>query len=427
MMRIRTGLDRLGSGHRGLVIAAGMALAGTLLFWLIFTPAYLAAVQPGPTQFAGLCGDYRVQVSDLLTGEGLINFRYPPIMALLLAAVYAVGHGLGVPVGLLLGAAILGGTALVTGLLLGLARRLWGPGIGLLVAAGWTLYLPAQYLTTFPASATPFMGFCYGALLILIGLLDGRATSRARWWAALGIGGLLGLAMLTRPIGIGLSAVAALAVLVGARDYAGSVRLGMALLIGVTGAVVVLPWELHMFSQTGHLIPLSTGGLPTLLDGLTDAVDPSEGRAIVLPPDVRVLQEDIYARQYAALDSTGAVIDYLVAQINTRPQAVIKLVAIKAARSWYATDSTRYDTALLLFQIPAVLILLAGLIRVLRWAGRGSVIRRVAWLVVVLVLYFWAMTIAVLSIVRYMIPAIGLLFLLLPGLLPVWWWPVRSR
>ena len=99
------------------------------------------------------------------------------------------------PVGLLLGLVILGGTALVTGLLFGLARRLWGPGIGLLVAAGWTLYLPAQYLTTFPASATPFMGFCYGALLILIGLLDGRATGRARWWAALGIGGLLGLAI----------------------------------------------------------------------------------------------------------------------------------------------------------------------------------------------------------------------------------------
>jgi hypothetical protein len=47
----------------------------------------------------------------------------------------------------------------------------------------------------------------------------------------------------------------------------------------------------------------------------------------------------------------------------------------------------------------------------------GGASRALALGVGALVVYFWAMTVVVLSIVRYMVPAMALLFLLLPGLM----------
>jgi hypothetical protein len=55
-----------------------------------------------------------------------------------------------------------------------------------------------------------------------------------------------------------------------------------------------------------------------------------------------------------------------------------------------------------------LVVSLAGVL--LLWQGAGSGRR---WLVVsgLLVLYYWGMTVVVLSIVRYMLPAVGLLFI----------------
>jgi hypothetical protein len=113
------------------------------------------------------------------------------------------------------------------------------------------------------------------------------------------------------------------------------------------------------------------------------------------------------------LDSVGAVVSLLTEQVYTHPLAVAKLLMIKLARSWYATTSERFETANMLVQIPYLISIL--------WSSRvawklGNVRKHLvisAWL---MILYFWAMTITTFTIVRYMVPAMGLLFLLLPAL-----------
>ena len=46
---------------------------------------------------------------------------------------------------------------------------------------------------------------------------------------------------------------------------------------------------------------------------------------------------------------------------------------------------------------------------------RGGITKQLAMSIWFLVLYFWATTILALSILRYMVPVIGLLFILIPG------------
>jgi hypothetical protein len=123
--------------------------------------------------------------------------------------------------------------------------------------------------------------------------------------------------------------------------------------------------------------------------------------------------------QYDSLTSVGITAGVMWDELVRSPSAVATLVAIKAARSWYATDSHRREVAVAAVQAVYLVLVVAG--AGLAWR-RGPAARRLTWLVAGLALYFWVMTISVLSIARYMVPAMGLLFLLTAPLLDV-----RSR
>jgi hypothetical protein len=95
-----------------------------------------------------------------------------------------------------------------------------------------------------------------------------------------------------------------------------------------------------------------------------------------------------------------------------RPVAVVKLFLLKAARSWYGTDSRRLETPLMLLQL-AYLALILWVTRV-SWQLGGTA-RKLTVSIWLIAFYFWGMTIVALSISRYMLPAMGLLFTLLPA------------
>ena len=89
-------------------------------------------------------------------------------------------------------------------------------------------------------------------------------------------------------------------------------------------------------------------------------------------------------------------------------------MGLKLARAWYGTDSQRLDRYILLFQV-----LYLGLLARAAWmASRAGGERRrlfviCAWVMV----YFWAMSVMALPLVRYLLPAIGMGFLMVPVLL----------
>ena len=91
-----------------------------------------------------------------------------------------------------------------------------------------------------------------------------------------------------------------------------------------------------------------------------------------LPPDVNDLALDINAR-HGDLWSIRDIVFVLVEEFQERPLAVLKLFAIKSARSWYATDTHRHEARNLRYQIPFLLLIAAGAFACCR---RGGAARR---------------------------------------------------
>jgi hypothetical protein len=117
---------------------------------------------------------------------------------------------------------------------------------------------------------------------------------------------------------------------------------------------------------------------------------------------------------YREMESFGGVVSVLIEELQTRPIAVAKLFAIKALRSWYGTDSQRFETVIMAIQIAYLALIL--------WSTRaawkqGGVAKQLAISVWLMVLYFWGIVALSLPLVRYMVPVIGLLFVPLPALL----------
>ena len=334
--------------------------------------------------------------------------QYPPGYPVLLAASFACGRVLGVSesaAALALGVVASGVVAV---LLLQLARRAWGPRAAVLAPLAWTTYPLALWLSKQPGSELPFV------VLLLAGLaLAWRAFDARGFALAAGAGIVLGGAMLVRPIAIAVPVVvAASAMLVGGVSRVRTGALGAVLVCGA--AIAVLPWELWVWSRTGQVVLLSTGGLPSMRDGLLFGAGSKAYRdAVDLPPRAAAVLEDLRPRVTAAR-SVGEVGRAVAAAWRTRPLGTAELLGAKAARSWYATDSARNERLLLRLQL--VYLALAAVGGAVAWRTGGAA-RAVALGVGALVLYFWAMTVLVLSIVRYMIPAMALLFLLMPGLM----------
>jgi hypothetical protein len=102
-----------------------------------------------------------------------------------------------------------------------------------------------------------------------------------------------------------------------------------------------------------------------------------------------------------------------VGETKKRPIVMSKLFTIKTLRSWYATDSQRKENISLMIQFFYVVII--GLCICIAWKQKLEIQQYIVVGAAILI-YFWYMTIMVLSILRYMLPAMGLFFVLLPAI-----------
>lgn len=357
---------------------------------------------------------YAPVARNILAGQGIRNdadqlaTRYPPGFSLILAAVFGIADGLNLPEADVVNGFILICTGLTAGAIYGMARLIWQPWQALLAAFVWMTYPFGLWLTKQPNSEVPFMVVFYFSLWAL--LYTVRIRPNVRPWYLL-IGMLVGVAMLIRPAGIALGVIYALAVWRGSQPTRLTAKVNAALIL-IGNLVVILPWLWLVYVETGNVIPLSTGGRNSIVDGLTFAVYERSWRGdIALPADVIALQRDILTSS-GNLTSTGDVGSLVADKAREQPFTVLKLFAIKAARSWYGTDSTRYELWILLLQVPYIVLALPGMRRAYR---QGGWLRSMALFFAVLVVYFWITSILVLSILRYMLPAMGLLMVFLGG------------
>ncbi len=161
-------------------------------------------------------------------------------------------------------------------------QEVWPGRRALLAPALVATYPLLLWLCKQPSSDLPFLAL-FSAACSRSGV---ALEAESRYGLALTAGMLTGLSMLVRPIAIGAGFLFASFAWSWGRGsrWHGALIAGILLLGNV---LVVLPWEVWAFTQTGRVIPLSTGGVATVRDGLVFAGTRKDWRERKAVPDRR--------------------------------------------------------------------------------------------------------------------------------------------
>lgn len=415
-------LNPKGSAGLGVFpILVFLAACGCVLIFRAVLPS--AASRMENSDFTGY---YEPVARQILAGRGprVANgnpaIAYPPGYSTVVALAFGAASTLGVSEDAALTAVSVVSFGLTAVLLFVLAAEMWPMPRALIAPAGFMTYPMALWLTKQPNSEIPFLPLFVASILFY---WKSRTSDRNAPVFGFLAGIFAGAAMLIRPIAIGLGVLlAVLVVLERAREGRGR-RLGVAALILAGNLVAVLPWEIFVFRNTGSVIALAKHTRGPLFDGFTFGLNydtrGSTHKAnktyrsrIDLPPAVLRLQENLYEKREQAR-SAQDIIDIMWREAKAHPGAMAELCLLKLGRSWYGTDSLRYEKFTLLVQL--VYLVLLGW-AVLMACRAGAEQRQFVVVLLCLTFYFWCLTFIALSIVRYMIPAIILYFALLPGI-----------
>ena len=281
--------------------------------------------------------------------------------------------------------ALLGAASCVIAYLL--ARRLAGPGAGLLAAAGVAVYPSFIHSNGALLSEPPAIFTLPAAVLAFL-----WARERESPWAWLLPGALFGLTALIRPeyllVGIGFG----IAALVGiGRDRDWRPGLAAAAVLAVGFLVPIVPWTIHNLVSLDRFVPISTGGGKALYVGTNLSADGDyqrvkaqlveryQGRELepgspqldaINPTPLfdKVAAEHPELNRDAALGKIGK--DQLGDDLSDHPAAYVAMLVRKTGRMWdQGVGPTMNSTLGRLAQRLLVLAGLAGLLT-LGWRRR---------------------------------------------------------
>jgi 4-amino-4-deoxy-L-arabinose transferase-like glycosyltransferase len=398
------------------LFALGLAVMGLVL---AYAPNSL---RPTPS-YNDYLSFYKPVAANLVAGKGFIGLNGlpalhdPPGYPLILAFVFWLADGLHLGREGMVNVATVVTLALACVLVYRVARAMFGQKVGVVAALLWLTYPIEMLMAPYRFSEVPFTPILYLTALVFI---DGAVRGLPSWRRMAMVGVLIGADALIRPQAILLVVPYGLALWAHAhhlrrsekdtRDAATAHRrratVGLCAVMVVAYLGTVAPWEIWVKARTGQTIALSDGGPSAILNGLTVGLHPIDERGHVsLPSGVVALEKRVQAHQ-ATLTTVGKIAHFMGGQLLAHPLPVVALIVFKAASSFYGTNSLTHEPLIALIQLPYLGFMIAGL--VLAWRS-GGVRRRVAVLAIAVVGYMWIMTIAVLSIVRYMGPALGLL------------------
>jgi hypothetical protein len=393
------------------VLVVLAAVVVNLFFWMVL-PSPLASNES--TDFASF---YDPVARNLLNGKGLrlndgsFAAKYPPGYPMVLAVVYGLGRSVHLGPDRAIAAFILCCNALTTLLLFRLSRSLWGTFSGLITATLWIGCPIVLWLNKQPNSEIPWLPLVLGSLALF---WRSHRLGDRRWPLYLVVGILIGLATLIRPIAIGMG-VLLVAFLVIARSQKGmrrTITYSGALLFG--NILAVAPWLIYASNVTRELMPISTNGPSSIVDGLTFAV---AGQVNEMINDPLVSRRVIDVQRYflenrQRMKTLGNIAQVVEEGTGRWPIASFELWVVKLARSWYGTNTGRGETPIKVIMMLYLFLGFYACSKCWRYAGQPRQFLTLAFL---LTAYFWIMTTSVLSIIRYMIVPLSLIFIVSPA------------
>jgi hypothetical protein len=159
-------------------------------------------------------------------------------------------------------------------------------------------------------------------------------------------------------------------------------------------------------------LPLSSLGPASIRLGFTFPVKLDGFRQPVrVPEDVFNLSQQILDDSRKATTTSEHFI-ILISNFRKAPIPFVRLILIKLCRVWYGSDTNNYDRYS--FMVQALYLLLLGLSAYIsaKNISNGCLLFQIT---IPSLIYFWLMTILGMPLLRYMVPAISLLFLFVPA------------
>lgn len=286
-----------------------------------------------------------------------------------------------------------------------LGMRFFRWRVAFLASALWSTYPFHLWLTKQPEATSLF-----SVLLLSSALLFFAWSSNTRNGVRNGmlLGLILGISALIKPFSIGLPFVfVALAGGSWIRAERRS-RIVFSACLMITYAATIAPWEIWASHVKGRWIPLCTNGPNALIDGIAFGTERGLPQ-IALPQGARALVADA-AAHYPQLKSTGSIAHFMLHKVRETPIAVLELVSVKAARSWFANETHMLERWIAVIQLFYLPFLLWGIRSV--WKYGDAAQKNFALLAAALTAYFWIMTtVTAEAILRYMVPVTCLLMM----------------
>ena len=380
-----------------LSLSAVVALVAHLLFLLLLPQPWRRNQSSDYIQY------YQPVAQSLIAGNGFYlhskpALTYPPGIPMLYAGAFWAARKVDLSEANAL--RIVGGFLLTVSAVLVclLAMRFFRWRVALLASGLWSTYPFHLWLTKQPDATSLFSVLLLTSALLFFAW-SSKTQNGIRYGVLLGL--ILGVTALVKPFSIGLPL--AFVALAGVSPISGQrrSRIVFSACLLITFAATISPWEIWAWHVGGHWIPLCTNGANALIDGLTFGTERGLPQ-VALPEGARALVRDA-ASHYPQLKSTSSIAHYILTRVRQTPIAILELLLVKAARSWFGNESHTLERWIAIIQLVYLPFLLLGARTV--WKYGDAPQKNFALLAIVFTAYFWIMTtVTAEAILRYMVP-----------------------
>lgn len=399
--------NRICASKRGLVV---LVFSASILFSLVFL-VFFSNIGPAEHKDPGT--DYFVRyepmAENILQGKGItidggVYPEYAPGFPVFLAGVFLISKIIGIArldLVVVLNVIL---TAFSSCFLFLIAKEIFSKKIALISAFLWMTYPFNLWFIKNPNTETLFIPLFYLGIFFYI-LAVKRKKMTPIFWG----GVFLSLATLVRLTTLFLPLLFLIMIFLFLRKESKKTQILMTLVLLAGLFIAIFPWAMYSFLHTGSFVPVSTMGSRGAAVSFKLLLESEkQGYGISLSDDMRLILEKIKTAGEAVPEQN--VYPILIKEFTNNPFAFIKIIILIAARSWYATTKMWWEDKILLVQGIYLISAFSGMLYWIK--SRKSEILNLIFLLGIIV-YFWGMNALSASILRYMVPVMGLIMIFL--------------
>lgn len=374
----------------------------------------LSAGQPFDTAFwFSSLTDQAKPVARSMQGEFVTH--YPPGMPVLLSFLIKLAENFGLGPKPLIHFVFDVLYALSASIFFLFALQLTSSKYALLGGLVWASYPLNLWLTKQPNSEIPFLFFF---LLSLLSLMRACNSNSLRWAFITSVS--LGLAINFRAAGILLPIVFCIIL----KLYDSGIKLqisstltlkAIAILVFVP-YLLITPWEIKMYQNTGRFIPVASSAEDMSQNMDKFFLTPGPDKKLIISNALRhnILDRNCGTTKEKFYKKICIIHNKNMAFNDKSAIANLEFYWHRFTRPFYGTFTKRHEMKVLTLNAFYLILIILGC-----WFAKPEKRRQLSFMCVPIFLYFFSLSLVVIPVTRYMVPAFGILFIFIPYCLDV--------